>query len=63
LQRRAYFFLDTREEGCNIFVIIKELERENAPYKFLNTSPEIDVKIYKKDKDGVDELIALLPAA
>jgi len=31
------------------------LEKKNAPYKFVNKSGDVEVRIYSKDKDGAEE--------
>ena len=42
---RLFYSADVIQEGCNIFIIIKELPQHEAPYKFVNTSPKIKINV------------------
>ena len=42
---RAYFSCDTREEGCNIYAIIKHIPSKEAPYKFINRNNGVIFKV------------------
>lgn len=46
---RFFFTCDTREEGCNVFVIFKALPPKQAPYKFINLSKDVHVSIPSLD--------------
>lgn len=42
---RAYFSCDTREEGCNVYAIIKHIPSKEAPYKFINKNNSVIFRI------------------
>jgi vacuolar protein sorting-associated protein 13A/C len=58
---RAYFSCDTREEGCNVYAIFKNIPTKDAPYKFINKNqniifniPQLEMSLQHDNQDEID---------